>query len=323
MSQNESLEADDNQETTHSIVSSFPHGHSYHEEYQYLSLIRRILTDGSIESTRNGNTKCVFGNYMRFTLRDGTIPLLTSKRVAWRTCFTELLWFLRGETNNTWLQERRVHIWDGNSTREFLDEQHLYHYPEGMLGPIYGWQWRTWNKPYVCENPENVDTPSGIDQLKQVIDSLKDPLKRSSRRLLVSAWNPSQLHEMALPPCHVLFQFHVREGKYLSCALYQRSGDVGLGVPFNIASYSLLTHLMANHCGLIADEFVYFLGNAHIYECHIPALEEQLTRENNLYDFPKINIKTVRESIEYYTIEDIDWIVPYTSHKTIPMTFIP
>ena len=160
----------------------------------------------------------------------------------------------------------------------------------------------------------------GIDQLANIITALKDPEQRSSRRLVMSAWNPCQLDKMALPPCHILAQFNVRDGKYLSCSLYQRSGDVGLGVPFNIASYSFLTHILAKHCDLIAEEFVYCLGNAHIYNDHIEPLKEQLTREP--YEFPKIRIRSVKEHIEDYTIDDLEWDTPYLHHPTIKMKMI-
>ena len=158
------------------------------------------------------------------------------------------------------------------------------------------------------------------NQLKQLIEQLKDPDQRTSRRLIISAWNPQQLDEMALPPCHILMQFNVKEGKYLSCSLYQRSGDVGLGVPFNIASYAFLTHILAKHCDLVADEFVYFLGNAHIYEEHLEVLKEQILREPFL--FPKICIKTKRDNIEDYCVEDIEWTEPYNSHVQVKMNMI-
>lgn len=295
------------------------------EEVQYLNLIKRVLEKGSYENTRNGLTKCVFGECMRFSLANGTIPLLTSKRVAWKTCFHELMWFLRGDTNNKHLQEKGVHIWDGNSTREFLDSRGLTDYPEGILGPIYGWQWRRWNEPYHAGNHTNGGGGGEPwvprDQIQSLINDLKDPEKRSSRRLIVSAWNVEQIDQMALPPCHVMMQFHVRDGQYLSCALFQRSGDIGLGVPFNIASYSFLTHILAKHCDLVAEEFVYFLGNAHMYESHIDPLKHQLEKANSLYKFPSIRIKEKRENIEDYGIQDIEWIDQYQYHDVIKMEF--
>jgi thymidylate synthase len=306
------------------------------EERQYLDLITRILETGSFETGRNGSTKSVFGNMMRFSLRDGTLPLLTTKQVAWKTCFNELMWFIRGDTDNQLLREKGVRIWDLNCSREYLDSIGLNHYEAGReLGPIYGWQWRNFNKEYYTMEEkeerryqyeagemtwEEYNVLDGVDQLQQIIDELKDPERRSSRRLIMTAWNPLQLRQMALPPCHILCQFNVRNGKYLSCALYQRSGDVGLGVPFNIASYSFLTHIIAKHCGLEAEEFVYFLGNAHIYEQHLEPLSKQL---NNVpYTFPKIEIKEQRERIEDYCIDDIVWKTPYKHHPSIKMDMI-
>lgn len=229
-----------------------------HQESQYLELIRHILKNGTFEEGRNGRTKSVFGYSMRFSLKDNIIPLLTTKRVAWKTCFHELIWFIRGETNNNLLNEKNVHIWDGNGSREFLDSRGLNDYEVNDLGPVYGHQWRNFNANYT--NCHENYRGKGVDQLQNIIDILKDPKERTSRRLVLSAWNPCQLEEMALPPCHVLMQFNVRENKYLSCSLYQRSGDVGLGIPFNIASYSFLTHIIAHHCDLIADEFVHFMA---------------------------------------------------------------
>lgn len=309
-----------------------------HEEYQYLELIERILKTGSLETGRNGNTKSVFGNMMRFTLRDGIIPLLTTKQVAWKTCFKELMWFVSGNTSNYDLNKQGVHIWDANCTREFLDSRGLTDYEsEDELGPIYGWQWRHFNKPYYSltektyreviatnMNEDMNDSISsdveGVDQLQQIINALKDPTQRASRRLIMTAWNPQQLGQMALPPCHILCQFNVREGKYLSCALYQRSGDVGLGVPFNIASYSFLTHILAKHCGLEAEEFVYFLGNAHIYEQHIEPLKAQLERVP--YEFPKMELSKVHEHIEEYSLDDIVWKSKYNCHPVIKMDMV-
>lgn len=308
-----------------------------HEENQYTQLIRDILDRGSLERGRNGNTISIFGNMMRFSLRGGTLPLLTTKQVAWKTCFRELMWFIRGETDNRILKSQKVHIWDANGSREFLDGRGLEDYPKDILGPIYGWQWRRFNAPYStlggkytteCENAvgqtgycADVVLPKqdGVDQLAEIIAVLKDPAQRASRRLIMTAWNPCQLHQMALPPCHILCQFNVREGRYLSCALYQRSGDVGLGVPFNIASYSFLTHILAGHCGLEAEEFVYFLGNAHIYEQHVEPLKTQLERAP--FDFPQIRISP-KENIEDYVEGDVKWKTQYVYHPSIKMEMV-
>jgi thymidylate synthase len=287
---------------------------SNNEEYQYSNLVESILENGYLEEGRNGKTKSIFGNMMRFSLKNGKIPILTTKKVAWKTCLKELLWFIRGETDNKILRQQNVHIWDENASAEFLESRGLSHYPDGELGPIYGYQWRHFNAPYDI----NTGKPSekGIDQLQEIIDKLKNPETRNSRRLIMTAWNPCQVNQVALPPCHILCQFNVHEGNKLSCALYQRSGDVGLGVPFNIASYSFLTHLLAKHCNLEAFEFIYFLGNAHIYDDHIETLTEQL--QNIPFDFPTVKIKEVRENISNYEVEDFE-ILNYKSHKQISM----
>jgi thymidylate synthase len=288
---------------------------SIHPEYQYLNLIKDILEKGSLEETRNGKTKSIFGYSMRFSLKDGELPLLTTKKVAWKTCFRELQWFIRGSTNNKELQDKNVHIWDGNSTREFLDNRGLHKNEVNDLGPIYGHQWRHFNAEYVdCHTDYS---GKGIDQLNNVINDLKNPSTRSSRRHIITAWNPRQINEMALPPCHILMQFNVRDNKYLSCALYQRSIDTCIGAPINIASYSFLTHIIAKHCDLIADEFIYFLGNAHIYEEHFEPIQEQLKREP--FQFPKINILQKHDNIEDYTIDDIEWVEKYVSFEPIKM----
>jgi len=262
-----------------------------HEEYQYLNLVHDIFEYGVIEKGRNGNTKSVFGSSMYFSLENGKIPILTTKKTAWKTCLKELLWFIHGDTNNEYLQREGVHIWDGNGSREFLDSRGLFNYRVGDLGPIYGHQWRHYNADYhTCDADYS---GQGIDQLQEIIDTLKNPATRTSRRMVMTAWNPCKLNEMALPPCHILCQFNVTDGNKLSCSMYQRSGDVGLGVPINIASYSFLTHLLAKHTGLEAYEFVYFLGNCHIYEEHIEPLKEILMRDP--YEFPTlhINIKVI------------------------------
>ncbi len=284
-------------------------------ETNYFGLIYDILHNGNIENSRNGRTKSLFGYSLRFSLRDGVVPLLTTKRLAWKTCFHELMWFISGSTNNNELIEKNVHIWDANGSREFLDSRGLTENEENDLGPVYGHQWRHFNAPY--SNCHEDYQGKGIDQLQNIINMLKDPNQRNSRRLVLSAWNPCQLDEMALPPCHVLMQFYVREDKYLSCSLYQRSGDVGLGIPFNIASYSFLTHMIAHHCGLIADEFVHFIGNAHIYENHLAGLLEQLKRKP--FKFPKMRLLNHHESINDYDIDDISWIKEYKHQGTIKM----
>ena len=288
-----------------------------HQEEQYLDLIRNILDNGTWEEGRNGRTKSIFGNMMRFSLSDNKIPILTTKKTAWKTCLKELLWFIRGNTDNQILQEQGVHIWDGNTTREFLDSRGLHHYREGLIGPGYGFQWRQFNAEYNAETGSGIE--NGIDQLQQIIDALKDPAQRTSRRLIMTAWNPLQLNQMALPPCHILCQFNVHDGNKLSCSLYQRSCDVGLGVSFNIASYSFLTHLLAVHCGLVAHEFVYFMGNCHIYEDHVEPLKEVLNRKP--FPFPTILIKETRENISDYLVDDFV-MDEYKSHDVIKMKMV-
>lgn len=284
------------------------------EEQQYLDLIRTIIAHGTLEEGRNGNTYATFGNSMRFSLQNGEIPILTTKKVAWKTCLIELLWFVRGSTNNYLLLEKGVHIWDGNASRNFLDDRGLTYRSVGDLGPIYGHQWRHFNASYYDCNKDY--SGEGVDQLQYIIDQLKNPETRNSRRLVMTAWNPCQLDEMALPPCHILCQFNVHGGNKLSCALYQRSGDVGLGVPFNIASYSFLTHLIANHCGLDAYEFVYFLGNCHIYDDHLVPLKEQIERKP--FHFPTLKMVRNHENINDYSVEDFI-LENYQSHPPIKM----
>ena len=292
-----------------------------HEENQYIELVKKIISEGTWEETRNGKTKSIFGNMMRFSLKNGKIPILTTKKMAWKTCLKELLWFVRGDTDNNLLNSQGVHIWDANASKEFMESRGISHYPEGQLGPIYGYQWRHFNARYNSETgqPYEGETEKCVDQLQSIINYLKNPETRTSRRLIMTAWNPAQLNEMALPPCHILCQFNVHNGNQLSCALYQRSGDVGLGILFNIASYSFLTHLLAKHCGLEAYEFVYFLGNAHIYEEHIPALSEQILREP--YELPTLQIVNQRENINDYQLSDFQ-LMNYKSHDTIKMKMI-
>lgn len=285
------------------------------EEYQYLQLIDDVLSNGTLETGRNGNTKVLVGNIMYFSLENNTIPLLTTKKVAWKTCLRELLWFIRGQTDNTILQQQNVKIWNDNASRDFLDSRGLHHLEENDLGPVYGFQWRHFNAPYkTCKDNYEGE---GVDQLQYIIDQLKSEEGRSSRRLLMSAWNPCQIDGMALPPCHVLIQFNVTDGNKLSCSLYQRSGDIGLGVPFNIASYSFLTHLIAKHCDLEAKEFVYHLGNAHIYDDHFDSLKEQITRKP--MEFPKLYVGEKRENIDNYTEDDFK-LENYNCHGPIKMT---
>ena len=305
-----------------------------HEEYQYLNLLQNILDNGTWEEGRNGKTKAIFGQTMRFSLTNGQIPILTTKKTAWKTCLKELLWFIRGETDNKILKAQGVHIWDANGSREFLDSRGLQKYEQDELGTIYGYQWRHFNKPYATNKQQKllsfknlsawsdehlIQEDQGVDQLQQIIDQLKDPEKRTSRRLIMTAWNPCQLKDMALPPCHILCQFNVHDGNKLSCSMYQRSSDLFLGIPFNIASYSLLTHLIAKHCGLEAYEFIHFMGNCHLYENAIDAAKLQTTREP--YPFPTLFIKQVRDNINDYQVEDFE-LHNYVSHEAIKVAMV-
>lgn len=295
-------------------TKTYEEGRFVHDEHQYLSLISDILEFGEKVNGRNGDTLTVCGSAMHFSLEGGTIPLLTTKKVAWKTCLRELLWFVSGSTDNELLQKQNVKIWDGNASREFLDSRGLSNLRTNDLGPVYGHQWRHFNATYGSCHDDYKE--KGHDQLQQVLNDLKNPETRSSRRHIVSAWNPCQIDKMALPPCHVLFQFHVTNGNKLSCSLYQRSGDIGLGVPFNIMSYAAFTILVAKHCDLEPYEFIYYLGNAHIYQEHKDSLMEQIIRKP--YDFPTMEIKEKRENIDDYVIDDFI-IRDYTHHEPIKM----
>jgi len=284
-----------------------------HEENQYLNLVNNVIKHGVKEKGRNGVTRSLIGESMRFDLTDNTIPLITTKKLAWKTCLKELFWFIRGETDNTILKRQNVNIWNKNASRDFLDSRELYHYKEDDLGPVYGHQWRNYNAQYYnCfTNYEN----KGVDQLQDVINNLSDKNKRNSRRIILNAWNPVQIDQMALPPCHVLSQYIVKDDE-LTTILYQRSGDIGLGIPFNIASYSFLTHILAKHCNLKAKEFIHIIGDAHIYEEHVEALLKQLKKRP--YEFPKIEILEKHDKIEDYSLKDIK-IENYNYHKKVVM----
>jgi thymidylate synthase len=245
---------------------------------QYLDLLEKILEEGTDKSDRTGTgTRSIFGHQMRFDLRDG-FPLVTTKKIHTRSVFIELLWFLRGNTNVKWLNERGVTIWD-----EWADEN-------GDLGPVYGKQWRSWPAP----------NGRSIDQLAGVIEQIK--ANPDSRRHIVTAWNPAEVDEMALPPCHLLFQFYVADGR-LSCQLYQRSCDVFLGVPFNIASYALLTHMVAQVTGLEVGEFIWTGGDVHVYSNHFEQAKLQLTRTPK--PLPTLRLNPDVTEIDQFEFEDI------------------
>ncbi|MCL2788699.1 MAG: thymidylate synthase [Micrococcales bacterium] len=243
----------------------------------YEDLLRRVLETGTPKSDRTGTgTRSVFGRQIRFDLRKG-FPLITTKAIHVRSVVAELLWFLRGDSNVGWLQEQGVRIWN-----EWAD-------PDGDLGPIYGVQWRSWPAP----------DGQSIDQLTELLDELRN--NPDSRRLIVSAWNVADIPRMALPPCHLLFQFHVANNE-LSCQLYQRSADLFLGVPFNIASYSLLTHMVAQQTGLDVGEFIWTGGDCHIYDNHVAQVEEQLSRTP--FPLPHLALRPA-PSLFDYTLDDV------------------
>ncbi|KAH9586705.1 Thymidylate synthase/dCMP hydroxymethylase domain [Trypanosoma melophagium] len=282
------------------------------EEEQYLNLVSRIIREGNVKEDRTGvGTLSLFGAQMRFSLRGNRLPLLTTKRVFWRGVCAELLWFLRGDTYAQLLSDKGVHIWDGNGSRAFLDSRGLHDYAEMDLGPVYGFQWRHFGAEYK-DYKTNYDG-KGVDQIKQVVETIKT--NPDDRRMIVTAWNPAALSKMALPPCHMLAQFYVSNGE-LSCMLYQRSCDMGLGVPFNIASYALLTILIAKTTGLRPGELVHTLGDAHVYKNHVEPCEEQLKRVPRA--FPFIVFRREREFLEDYEEDDME-VIDYAPYPAIAM----
>ena len=255
----------------------------------YLDLMRHVMAEGHDKSDRTGTgTRSVFGYQMRFDLSEG-FPLLTTKKLHLRSIIHELLWFLKGDTNIKYLKDNQVSIWD-----EWADEN-------GELGPVYGYQWRSW------------PTPDGqhIDQIQNIIQQIKN--SPDSRRIIVSAWNPTLIDQMALPPCHALFQFYVADGK-LSCQLYQRSADIFLGVPFNIASYALPTMMVAQVCGLKAGEFIHTFGDAHIYSNHFDQVQLQLSREPRA--LPQMKLNPEVNDLFAFTFEDFE-LTDYDPHPHI------
>lgn len=277
---------------------------SLHPEQQYLDLVRRVIEEGEKRQDRTGTgTYAIFAPpQLRFPLKLEAFPLLTTKRVNFPAVAKELLWFLRGDTNSQTLSEQGVKIWEQNGSREFLDSRGLTERAEGDLGPIYGFQWRFFGAPYeTCEKDYRA-LGAGVDQIKRIVEQLKN--EPHSRRILLSAWNPLDLDKMALPPCHVMAQFYVSNESELSCLLFQRSGDLGLGVPFNIASYALLTCMLAQVCGYTPGELIHTLGDAHVYVDHIAGLKEQLKRAPR--PFPKLVFqpKEGQRSMDDWTMDD-------------------
>ncbi|KAI0058712.1 thymidylate synthase [Artomyces pyxidatus] len=294
-----------------------------HDELQYLSLLRAVLDTGEKRPDRTGTgTVSIFAPpSLRFSLADSTLPLLTTKRTFLRGIIEELLWFVHGATDSTLLSKKGVKIWDGNGSKEFLEKRGLGHRREGDLGPVYGFQWRHFGAKYVDADHDYAG--EGVDQLREVIRKIKeDP---TDRRIILSAWNPADMPQMALPPCHMMCQFYVHlpdasdpcaPRPRLSCLMYQRSADLGLGIPFNIASYALLTHMIAQVTGTEAHELVIQLGDAHVYKDHIDALEVQLQREPR--PFPILRWKRDVPDIEDFVYEDFI-VEGYNPHPSIPM----
>ena len=273
------------------------------EEISYLMLLSKLLKAAPKDDRTGTGTSEIFGHQMRFDLSKG-FPLLTTKKVHFKSIAIELLWFLRGRTDNQWLKDRGVTIWDEWATKEKCAE---FGRKEGDLGQIYGHQWRNFG---VIKHKNGFKFQEGFDQIAWVINEIKT--NPNSRRLIVSGWNPSEANTVALPPCHTMFQFHVNDGK-LSCQLYQRSADTFLGVPFNIASYALLTHIIALECGLTVGDFIWTGGCVHLYKNHFEQAKLQLTRSPR--QFPKLVIKN-KKSFDEYEFEDFE-IVDYNPHPSI------
>ncbi|OXV05575.1 hypothetical protein Egran_06657 [Elaphomyces granulatus] len=316
-------------------IPEAPTNSERHEEYQYLDLVREILDNGEHRPDRTGTgTFSIFApRPLKFSLNQNgnlVLPLLTTKRVFHRAVIAELLWFIEGNTSSLSLSEAGVKIWDGNGSREFLDSVGLSHRAVGDLGPIYGFQWRHFGAEYVDSRTDY--TGQGVDQLAEVVHKLRT--NPYDRRIILTAWNPRDLSSMALPPCHMFAQFYVsylrrriaagvdvedrdKPKGHLHCQLYQRSCDMGLGVPFNIASYALLTHMIAHVCDLVPGSLTHVMGDAHVYVDHVDALKTQLEREPR--QFPELVI-TRKEggSIDGWKAEDFV-IKGYNPHKTIAM----
>ncbi|KAJ3173418.1 Thymidylate synthase [Geranomyces variabilis] len=272
-----------------------------HEELQYISLVSTIISHGTLRTDRTGTgTLAIFAPpALRFSLANGTLPALTTKRVPLRAVFEELMFFIRGQTDARALSDKGVKIWDGNGSRAALDRLGLTHRREGDLGPVYGFQWRHFGATYTDADADY--TGQGVDQLLEVIRLIKE--NPTDRRIILSAWNPADMKLMALPPCHMFCQFFVTlapptqpDAKpLLSCQLYQRSADIGLGVPFNITSYALLTHLIAHVTGTTAHEFIHVLGDAHVYADHVEPLKVQLERIPT--PFPILDIESHEKDV--------------------------
>jgi thymidylate synthase len=276
--------------------------------------MKNILYKNNIKDSRNSKVISEFGEKMTFDLRKG-FPLLTTKKMPFKTILRELLWFIRGSTSNKELNDKNVHIWDGNGSKEFLKSRGL-NYEEGELGPVYGFQWRRFGAQYTDKEQKDYIQSDGIDQLQNVIDLIKN--EPNSRRIILSAWNPVDLDKMALPPCHVMIQFSI-DKEFLDAQLYQRSGDMFLGVPFNIASYSILMHIIGSITGYTPRYFHHILGDAHVYMNHIDAISEQIHRIP--MDFPKLELLKKIDNIN--EINEENFIIKnYNHYPTIKAEMI-
>jgi thymidylate synthase len=289
---------------------------SPHPEDAYLDLLTRILSKGAVEQNRTGvSCMVLFGDQIRFPIGN-VFPVLTTKKVFWRGIVEELLWFLRGDTDNGSLKAKGVHIWDSNSSREALDAHGLQKYCVDDCGPIYSFQWTHYGAKY--EDCKTDYRNQGVNQINYIIKELKE--NPQSRRILMSAWNPVDLDAMCLPPCHTSAQFHVRDGKYLACHMYQRSCDTFLGLPFNIASYALLTHLIAAKTDLLPDELIISFGNVHIYENQTEAVKEQVARTPLAWPALTLDDPSTWE-MDTITFEQIH-LQNYKSHDAIKVPMI-
>ena len=282
------------------------------EESQYLNLLKDIINENNIKESRNSEVYSKFGVRMEFNLLNG-FPLLTTKKMPWKTILRELLWFINGKTDNKLLNDKKVHIWDLNSTKEFLESRNLDYEIEGDLGPIYGFQWRHFGAEYIDCDSEYIN--KGIDQLQYVINEIKN--NPTSRRIIMSSWNPIDIPKMALPPCHVMVQFNV-EPPFIDAQLYQRSGDMFLGVPFNISSYAFLLSIIGNICNYIPRKLVHIIGDAHIYKDHLDAVNLQLERTPLI--FPTLEISDI-DDINNIS-EDMFKIHNYNSEPSIKAKMI-
>ena len=295
------------------LVTTENEGETRHEEYQYLDLVYQIMEFGDTRSDRTGTgTMSVFGRQMRFNLENDVVPIIGTKRTAVKTVLKELLWFISGDTNAKTLQDQGVKIWDGNGSREYFDSIGKPDRDEGDLGPIYGFQWRHFGAEYkTCHDDYS---GQGVDQLAQLIEGIKT--NPTGRRHIMTAWNPSALPDMALPPCHYVVQFYVSSTNELSCLLNQRSCDMGLGVPFNIFSYAVLTRMVAQVTGTTAKELIYTLGDTHVYMDHIEPLKEQIKRVPP--PFPTMTLNPDISCIDDFMLDDFV-INGYKPCKSIKM----